>query len=148
MQNISKRGLVGIVSIVVFIAASIASLAIVWTSISATANQLSPALSCSEMQASLPLRIDKACIDNGQIKVTLSRNSETEIKEAKISLAGDNSLPSQQFSCGNNCESCIIPKFSGDSTIFTAHLSNEEITSASLFLDGCFVSSVDITSCN
>lgn len=143
MQNL--RGLVGIVSVVVFIAAAIASLSIVWVSISATANQLSPALSCAEMQATMPVRMESACLSEGTLKVNLARASDIEIKDLKIILQSDQLV---EFACGESCSSCTVPETSGESKIFSAYLSSDyQGTPVALSLDGCIVQNVNLGSC-
>lgn len=138
----NRKGISSVVTTVLLILISIASLSIVASKVLPMID-LSPQISCTEMQISPPASIQSAVIENGEVKLTLQRYfTGRDIKALEFRI--DSSEGSSQFACTPACENCIIPGEGELAEYYFAFSPSEVPESIVLTIDGCTLQSYQL----
>lgn len=153
MQKIiNKKGLSGIVISVLLILLSIAALAIVFLYLTNFLNKeanLSPGVSCLQMQSSSPLEISSACFSssNNEVQVSLKRSiQDLDINQIDFVLSSDND--SSSWCCGiPDCQECQVLEKGKSKTYFFDLSDLRNPIRAEISVSSCGLDSVEISQC-
>jgi len=150
MQKINKKGVSGIVSVIFFILASLASLAIIGNAIIGfTDASLSPAL-CTSITINPKLSINNACLDpeNNIIQLSLTR----DLTDNNILRNFDVNIVFEKFSeswtCDLSCsEECLILSPGETKTYLIPYTTIENPQEVIISLRGCAIEPKKILPC-
>lgn len=155
----NKKALSSVVITVLLILIGIAAIAIISTFLISYLNdsstQLSPQISCLDMQSQTILKINSACLnsENNEIEISLTRSiSDIKIENINFILSSERESSSWLCSESSNkqeCGDCIVLNEGETKTYFFSLNANENPTSAIISIDSCKLNSREITpSCN
>ena len=105
-------------------------------------SDLSPSLTCLEMQTQKIVELGGACFNNKTNDVEVILNNLNEIYLDNIYLGFDDG---NLFSCGEDCLSCEVLEVAGSKKYYLAGTGNEEKVNLKIF--DCDVGSLEIKDC-
>ena len=137
----NKKALSGIVVTLLIILLAIASISILSINVSKfikSSVNLSPRISCLEMQSYSSIKIEKSCLNSetNAIELTLKRSvSDFEITQLDFTLSPDSE--SSSWCCGSpDCPYCSVLK-EGETEKYLFFLEEEAPSSAIVSIDAC-----------
>jgi len=146
MFSLNKKGVSGVITILVLTLASIAGAGIIYTSLQGSINTLlSPQLACTELQLSPPIEITEACINSeGNLQVSINRELGSELSDITFNVNTQDQ--SYRYVCGLACGvNCILPK---EGQTKTYYLYPEEIpTTIATSISNCQIDTRQIPNC-
>ena len=147
MFNMNKKAISDIISNVLIILLSIASIIAVYSLVNNLLDSpaLSPEYSCPVLQFKSPVKIYASCFNEktNDIEITLKKSSEKlQISSMGFILTSDDG--SETFSCGSRCSSCQIQN-ENLKTYFLRGNGNEK--TASLKINSCIIETRKISRC-
>jgi len=145
--KINKRALSNIVTTLLIIILSLAIVATLWLMINSFANKpnLSPKVSCIDLQSKNELKIEKSCFnkDTNELEITIKRTfSGNEIDNVQFSL------DSEVWQCTDSCGNCIIPSSGEAKTyFFDSNNANPENSNIKIYISSCLLDEKPVESC-
>lgn len=111
MQNINKKGLSQIISVMLIIGLSLASISVLWVTIKELTNPdiLLSEQTCLDYKINQPFSIIKACYNESskELELNLEKKFDSEIKN--IEFVVYDSQESSKYKCGESCNNCKLP---------------------------------------
>ncbi len=148
MPNMNKKALSSVVSTMLIVLLAIASVSILAVAVNRFIKndiQLSPKLSCIDLQTS-GIAIKSACYNSSSnsIQTAIFRPlSETEISSIDFTITTDSN--SKKFQCGLSCGSCSLLS-SGETRLYTIP-TQEKPSKVSISTFSCILDSKEVGDC-
>ncbi|MFA5020224.1 MAG: hypothetical protein WC533_03945 [Candidatus Pacearchaeota archaeon] len=140
-----------IIVTMLFILLVIASISIIWFSVSKiTSTNLSPQLSCTEMKINPPVSINKICdnIETRDIEAVVERSNNEAVLLSSLEFVISSDTQREGYTCcADDCPNCEIvrPGQYKKYYFYTENLGENPVFILSV--DGCTLESVQIKEC-
>lgn len=149
MQNLNKKGLTQVVSILIVTLFSISAVSLLAYSVFVLSDGVSnsPAISCLQMQANFPVSIENVCYskDTREVEVILRRNLDDRLSINKLNFVVSGNK-AEQWMCGDGC-SCNVVSPGGEKKYYFSVSDFDSADEFSMIYYGCVVETRNIRDC-
>lgn len=154
MSHMNKKGMAEIVTTLLLVAITIASVTLAGASIYKVLNQAnpqnSPEYACLDLQLlqEKPVEVTSACLNQeGEVEVRVKRSALFEGLVSSMKFEFSSTIPESTWTCDNTCGSCILPEVGQAKTYFFTLENPETLNKVNIFLNDCAIDERILTIC-
>ncbi|MEK6800739.1 MAG: hypothetical protein AABY10_06145 [Nanoarchaeota archaeon] len=154
MRNLlNRKGISDVVAVSTLILLTVVAASMVYVSVLGTINkagaQLSPEISCLEMQGRSPFELKDACYNQNtkEIEVKMKRKLGNYDLSGVDFVVSTSNGEMKKWQCGDLCGNCILPNIEETKNYYFSFSDSLNLDSLEIYAEKCLISSRKIRMC-